>query len=60
MILTQENANELDGKKISATHGLFHYYPLSVVKQPSGYHVIDRFGTMFRIPDEGLYYEYVL
>lgn len=50
----------LPGKKISATHGLFHYYPLRVVKQPSGYHVIDRFGTMFRVPDEGIYYEYVL
>ena len=60
--LTQENAAGLVGRQLDAKKRVFHYYPLRVVKQPSSYHVIDRNGTMFRIPSEsegGIHFDYM-
>lgn len=63
MILTQENANEYVGKTLDAKHGLFHYYPLKVVKMRDGYNFIDRHDTMMRVPEEkygGIYFDEVI
>ena len=52
MIITQENAEQYEGKYLDVKNGFFHYYPLKVVKRKTGYHVIDRHGTMMIIPRE--------
>jgi len=63
MILTQENAYQYNGKYLDAKNGVFHYYPLKVVKRKTGYHVIDRHDTMMLIPREkegGIFFDKVL
>ena len=39
MIITQENAEQYEGKYLDVKNGFFHYYPLKVVKRKTGYHV---------------------
>jgi len=63
MIITQENAEQYEGKYLDVKNGFFHYYPLKVVKRKTGYHVIDRHDTMMIIPrekDGGIFFDNVL
>lgn len=63
MVITQENAEQFEGKYLDVKNGMFHYYPLQVVKRKTGYHVIDRHNTMMIIPREkegGIFFENVL
>ena len=51
MYLTKENAHLYVGKKLDSSRRTFHYYPLKVIKWPSGkYGVVDRAGTAFPVP----------
>lgn len=52
MYLTTENAGQYVGKTLDCRKRTFHYYPLRVVKYPSGYYYVDRLNTMQRVPTE--------
>ena len=63
MTITQENAEKYDKQLLFAPNGLFHYYPLKVVKGKDGYIVVDRDFTRMKIPTEkdgGIFFEYAL
>jgi len=60
MRLTPENASQYEGKILDSSRKLFHYYPISPLFHSSlGWCFVDRFGTMQKIPDDGVFFDEV-